>query len=103
MAYKGFDLFFTAPGEAEEMACKVCGATCTVHRDCYGPTGFVAAMGGLSCQHDFFECPNKDHGWHEQALSLVIEIEETPSPRIAALMKKDLEEILRNQVSAPKP
>ena len=102
MAYKGYDLLFTAPGEVGEMACKVCGTTCTVDKNCYGPTGFAAAMGGLSCKHDLFECPNKDFRWHEQALRLVIELEKTPSPRIAALMKKDLEEILHNQVNARK-
>ena len=102
MAYKGYDLFFAAPGEVEQIACRVCRTTCAVHRDRYGPTGFAAAMGGLSCQHDLFECPNKDLSWHEQALRLVIELEKTPSPRIAALMKKDLEEILRTQVNAPK-
>jgi hypothetical protein len=102
MAYKGYDLFFTAPGEMGEMACKVCGTTCTVHRDRYGPTSFVAAMGGLSCKHDLFECSHKELSWHEQALRLVIELEKTPSPRIAALLKKDLEKILHNQVNAPK-
>ena len=101
MAYKGYELFFTTPGEVGEMTCKVCRATCTVQRDRYGPTGFAAAMGGLSRKHDLFECPNKDLSWHEQALRLVIELEKTPSPRIAALMKKDLEEILRTQVNAP--
>ncbi len=102
MAYKEYDLFFTAPGEVGQIACKICRTTCTVHRDRYGPTGFAAAMGGLSRKHDLFECPNKDLGWHQQALRLVIELETTPSPRIAALMKKDLEEISHNQVNAPK-
>jgi hypothetical protein len=36
------------------------------------------------------------------ALRLVIELEKTPSPRIAALMKKNLEEILQNKVDASK-
>jgi hypothetical protein len=102
MGYKGYDLFFTAPGEVGEMACKVCRTTCTVHRDRYGPTGFVAAMGGLNRKHDLFECPNKELRWHEQALRLVIELEKTPSRRLAALMKKDLEEILRTKVNALK-
>jgi hypothetical protein len=48
MAYKGYDLFFTAPGQVGEMICKVCRTTCTVHRDRYGPTGFAAAMGKIS-------------------------------------------------------
>ena len=40
--------------------------------------------------HDFFCCPHTNKEWHEQALKIVLAIEETPSKRIAALMQQDL-------------
>jgi len=35
--------------------------------------------------HDEFVCPYADEAWHEQAMQLVISIDETPSKRLAEL------------------
>ena len=83
----GYDSFFEKPGEVQERFCQVCGAKCDVLRDQLGPTSWAGAMAGKSTPHDHFFCPNSDEEWHEQAIELVQAIEETPSKRIAELMK----------------
>jgi hypothetical protein len=95
MSRKGYDLFLTDPGSVKEMYCHVCHNQCKVTRNVYGPTSFVAAMAKKYRYHDVFECPHRDEEWHEQALRIVLAIEESPSKRIAELMKLDLEDLLR--------
>ena len=48
--------------------------------------------------HDEFVCPHTDVAWHEQALQLKISIDESPSKRLAELMKADLEDLLRENL-----
>jgi len=92
---KGYDFFFRDPGTVDEIRCRVCGTKCRVERNAYGPTGWAAAMAKHSCYHDKFTCPHRDKEWHKNALKLVKAIEETPSKRLAKLMRKDLEDLLR--------
>ncbi len=47
MPTKGYDAFFPEPGAYEHMACRVCGARCTVTRSRIGPTGFSEAVCGV--------------------------------------------------------
>lgn len=93
---KGYDVHFTEPGSAQEMRCHVCDTKCEVKRNAYGPTGFAEAIGKKFRHHDLFVCPYRDEDWHKQALGLVLEIERTPSKRIAELMRQDLEDLLRD-------
>ena len=51
--------------------------------------------------HDKFTCPHLEEAWHEQALELVQAIENTPSKRLAELMRLDLEDILRDNGCSP--
>jgi len=95
MSTKGYDIFHFKPDTVDEMHCKVCGTICLVERNVTGPTGFAEAMAKRSHLHDVFNCPNSGIPWHEQALELVLEIEKTPSKRLAELMRLDLEEILK--------
>ena len=48
--------------------------------------------------HDKFVCPHTDEPWHENALQLVIAIDETPSKRLADLMRADLHDILNEHL-----
>lgn len=95
MRRKGYDVFFTEPGQAADMTCAVCGTRCTVIRNAIGPTGWASAMGGSEVLHDRFECPNSDEEWHYKAIELMIEIEKCPSKRLIDLMKLDLEDLLK--------
>ncbi len=92
--YKGYDVFFEKPGDVEERFCRVCGTLCKVERNRVGPTGWVAAMAKKDSLHDYFYCRYKNEGWHAQALKLVQAIEETPSKRVAELMRLDLLDLL---------
>jgi len=94
---KGYDAFFERPGEVQVRTCQVCATECLVERDKVGPTSFASAVASRHARHDFFRCPNADESWHEQALRLVRAIEETPSKRVASLMKDDLRDLLREQ------
>jgi hypothetical protein len=90
----GVEIFFLEPGAAQEMSCRVCDSKCTVRRNVYGPTGFVAAIGKKQKLHDVFTCPHAGEAWHDQARRLQHVIEAMPSKRVAELMRLDLEELL---------
>ena len=94
MPKKGYDYFVAEVYSGEDRVCLVCGTECRASRNVYGPTGFVSAMLKRSTRHDRFECPHTDEEWHQKALRLKIAINETPSMRIAELMKGDLEDLL---------
>ena len=92
---KGYDSFYLEPDSQDEMVCKVCGTTCHVERNVIGPTGWVEGMAGRGHWHDKFQCPHRNAAWHKKALDLVMEIEKTPSKRVAELMQLDLDELLQ--------
>ncbi len=95
---KGYDSFFEAPGTIESHICHVCGTTCDVERNKYAPTNHIAALAKKSTYHDYFFCPYRGEAWHEKAMELVKAIEETPSSRVAELMKLDLQDLLQKYV-----
>jgi hypothetical protein len=92
---KDYDIYYTAPDTETKMSCKVCRSECKVERSKTGPTGYAEAVAGRGHWHDEFSCPNRGKLWHDQALNLVLELENTPSNRLAELMRLDLEELLR--------
>ena len=91
---KGYDFFVAEANSGEDRVCLVCGEECLASRNAYGPMGLVSAMSKRSARHDRFVCPHADEEWHKKALRLKIAIDETPSMRIAEIMKSDLAFIL---------
>ena len=77
------------------MHCKVCGTLCNVDRSLCGPAGFAESMARRGHWHDRFVFPHTGKSWHDQALELMLEIEETPSKRVIELMKQGLDDLLR--------
>mgnify|MGYP000942782430 CR=1 FL=1 len=94
----GYDSFFEKPGVVKERTCLVCGTICSVKRDQLGPTSWGGAMAHKVNLHDFFYCPHMDEDWHEQASELLQSIEDTPSKRLAGLMKLDLEDLIKENL-----
>ena len=92
--WAGYEVFTPDAGKVEEMHCRVCNAKCLVERNVYGSRGFAAAMARKKSHFDHFYCPYAEMDWHEQALKIMKAIEEMPSKRVAALMQKDLDELL---------
>jgi hypothetical protein len=91
---KGYDIFYENPGEIQERTCQVCGSIRDVKRDRMGSTGWAEGLAKRAHLHDYFRCPHAGEDWHEQALNIVMAIEETPSKRLAALMQQDLIDLL---------
>lgn len=85
------------PGTVREAECAVCGVAVMIEAS-DGPTCFAMAMTPRQFRrpnpHDRLRCPNADCEWHEKAVKLVQAIAETPSPRVAELMRQDLDVIL---------
>ena len=90
-----YEIFYTKPNSVSEKYCNVCGKKCDVNKKVYGSSSFSTAMGKKYDFHDIFVCPNAGKKWHELALKLVLSIEETPSKRVAELMKLDLNDLLK--------
>lgn len=89
------DVFVTDPHTHEEMPCQVCGTACDVTRDHAPMANWAGSMFGMGKPHDRFMCPNYWEEWHQQAERLRMEIERTPSRRIAELLALDLADILK--------
>jgi hypothetical protein len=98
MAQTGYDFFIGEPNSGETKQCRVCGCTCRVVCNVFGPTGFVSAMAKRFTYHDEFVCPHTDESWHDHALRLATAIDETPSKRVAEMMKADLDDLLRENL-----
>ncbi|MCC7449377.1 MAG: hypothetical protein IT324_18305 [Anaerolineae bacterium] len=98
MRLKGYDLFITDPNAESEMYCRVCQTRCAVQRNVYGPTSWGASMAHIARYHDVFECPHAEEDWHIQALKLVDQITNTPSKRLADLMRQDLQDLLNEHL-----
>jgi hypothetical protein len=94
MATQGYDYLTTEPDQLEEWKCKVCNTPTVVTRGLYGPVSWASAIAKSFHHYDVFVCPFADDDWHHQAYRLVVAIEETPSKRIAQLMKQDLDDLL---------
>lgn len=99
MPQTGYDVFMADPGTVQGTHCRVCQTQCDVQREVYGPTSFATATAHDFGHHDMFRCPYAGIAWHEQALRLVVEIEATPSKRIAHLMQQDVADLLREHLS----
>jgi hypothetical protein len=95
MPTKDYDVFYIEPDTVDKMHCKVCGTLCDVERSVIGPTGFAESIAKRGHWYDRFSCPHTDKPWHEMALQLAIEINQTYSKRLAGLIRLDLEDILR--------
>lgn len=96
----GLDAFVTDIGVAEEKTCRVCGAACDVERSVFGPISLADWAATVSQSavsrryHDRFTCPHAHKPWHRQALRLTQEMYNTASPRVAHLIRQDLQEVL---------
>lgn len=97
--FNGYTVFHPDPGKWDEMECRVCNTKCVVERDRLGPTCFAAAMGGSKRKHDCFWCPYHEAEWHEHALKLKREIEDTVNKKIKAIMQEELDELLEENIS----
>ena len=91
----GYERFYVMPQTAEEMSCRVCGSKCLVRREVHGPREFVTVTQKVHDVWDVFTCPHAGKAWHEKAVELAVAIDETPSKRVGALMREDLEDLLR--------
>ena len=94
----GYDNFVTDRESVKEIHCRVCGSRCRVKRNAYGPTCFAEAVVGKHRYHDRFCCPYTQKPWHRQALELKLALEKTPSKRVKALIRMDLEDVLNNRI-----
>ena len=94
MKIKGYGFFITEPNAYKSLECNICGAECLVERNLPAKSGFISAMARMDEPRDKFSCPNLEEEWHGQAVKLVMEIEKTPSKRLAQLMQQDLEDVL---------
>ncbi len=99
---KGYDQFFETPGEINERHCLICGTICLVKRNQSGPTSFAGAMAKIQKLHDYFYCPHIEQEWHKRAEELLDAIEEMPSKRVADLMRLDLQDLIRENLSGSK-
>jgi len=103
MSMKGYDTFYTEPGEYDAMYCNVCGADCSAKRNVSNPTGYMEAMARSEHLHDLFVCPHRDEEWHARALRLVKEIENTESETLRKILRQDLMNLLHEHGAGHQP
>jgi len=71
------------------IGCRTCGDAMDVERNVLGPTSYVEALHKREKKHDHFTCPNWQEDWHEQAIALKQEIENTVSHSLTKLLCAD--------------
>lgn len=98
MPRKGYDVFYGDPDSTQEKTCLVCGSLCGVTRNAQGATGFAEAMSRQTHVHDRFQCLHSGKPWHDLAEQLVLEIENTASKRLQALINEDLQDLLKENL-----
>lgn len=91
----GYERFYVTAQTVDAMRCRVCGTNCQVRREVHGPHDFVMTASRVHDVWDVFTCPHSGKVWHDKAVELAVAIDETPSKRVAALMREDLEDLLR--------
>lgn len=97
MMRKGWDVFFEPLNSNEEVgdrqkSCRICGEV-IYGKEYNGPTSWAGSMAGIRTRAVQYKCPHADDDWHRQTLALRLLIEKTPSPSLAEMFKKDLEQI----------
>ncbi len=94
--HAGYDYFTPDPGEWEFKRCKACGMECDVERNHIGQR---TRWGSNDSVFDIFSCPNADVSWHTEVIKILQAIKDTPSKRIAAIMKKDVDDLLIENIT----
>jgi len=86
----GYCLYDDVNALPARVTCDVCGAECGVERgvECYRP--FTRGLG----RWDRATCPRGAAPWHETVEELRREADDTASPRVRALIVRDIEDIL---------
>jgi len=80
--------------EAGPCFCGVCGTQMVERRGLCGPRGFAAALGNIKSTYDSFDCPHIKEPWHLQVVAIREKIHSTPSARLVAIMREEVDEIL---------
>jgi hypothetical protein len=94
MGWIGYEVFNDDPGKVKSKKCRVCGSKCLVERNIKGATSWGAAMCGTSKLHDCFTCPHVGDPWHEHALALFKQAEDSASKRVAAIINEELKGVV---------
>ena len=90
------DCFILSPGTGHEINCNVCNSRCLVQRKVQGIKVKYVSGTGLDDTHDKFYCPKSNEGWHEEAVSLYLESQNTVSTRISNIIREDLRDLLES-------
>jgi len=95
MAYKsGRDRKLREPGTSASEKCGICGTEMDIERDRDVYTSYACAMAKKSVRMDAFYCPHNEEEWHNIASDLIDELNNTVSPTLREIMKKDLDKII---------
>jgi formylmethanofuran dehydrogenase subunit E len=83
----------------EIVECGVCGEKMDEERNHYGPRGFVQAMAKSKSRFDIFSCPNRELGWHKQAIALRQERNNTASRHLADIFEQEAQAIIATKTA----
>lgn len=92
----GADCFILSPATGHEINCNVCDSKCLALRNVQAIKVKYLSGTGLDDTHDKFYCPNSNEGWHEKAVRLYLESQNTVSTRISKIIRKDLRDLLES-------
>ena len=94
--YCGYDHFTPDAGTCSWRRCEACGTMCDIKRNHVGKR---TRWGPSDSVFDVFTCPNADIKWHTEVIKILQAMTDTPSPRIAAIMKKDVDDLLKENIT----
>ena len=94
--HTGYDYFTPDPGKWKTKHCEACGTYCDVKRSHVGKR---TRYGRSDSVFDVFNCPNADEHWHTEVIKILEVMRDMPSQRIVDIMKKDVDDILRANIT----
>ena len=92
----GYDHFMSDPGEYPLKHCEACGILCDVERNRVDQRTMWARK---TSTFDVFTCPNAGLDWHTEVIKILQAMKDMPSQRIVEIMKKDVDDILRVNIT----
>ncbi len=88
-------IYHRPPGSNETVNCMVCGTECELRQNVEAAGNWMMAMQKKTRIYDVYSCLHLKAEWHEQAAYLYQAVDDAPSPRVAALIQLDLDDVLK--------
>lgn len=95
--WQGYDVKIFTENAPDHVFCSVCSKE-MIKKESIGPVNFATAMAKKDIKHTTFTCPNAGLDWHVKVVKLMMEMNQTTSTRVAAILYDEISSILNENL-----